>query len=673
MSTGVSKGYMYLGALLLSALGALLVLLRQTTYGVGLVVDSLTHTSTAESLLRGDGFVTAWNSMPQQGQPPLYALLLALTAVADLGAKVSITEYARYVGTIAFALTILTSIVWLSAKIRSRKLVIVAGGICALSPFLGELFSYALTETLFILLVALSLLALDRFLDSHRESMLIIAAIFAALGWLTRHIGVTVVVSSLLILLARKGPTSRQKFHSVMIYSIISILPPSLWMLRNYALLGRFTERRWATDFVWDVHINLASSELIKWVIGTTGLNYLNKLSNLFGVNAALIRVSFLSVLIVLLGAGFVYLHRRNTRIQFAGLIVPVVFVSVYCVALFASLVLTDVALEPRYFAPIYIPILVATVIILDHCITYTSKSRYPIRESPSTRHFIDKRTLRFAVMAILSLHLALVVFSSYDQIKKWREQGYSYSAKAWVSSETISHLNSNPLKGWIYSNNARAVYIHMDATDDVEVRYSQLQAELPSDAPYWSDKARAENLDMHVVWFHGWKPFIQTQYDVTQLLFLLDLEIVAILEDGVVLKANNDTEIASLPGYRGNDSTFEAVLLQGSELIVRSTFDIYSKGSRLIYISTRCHDAELENPFFLHVFPTDSADIAKDRKTSSFNNYDFRFDREGFSFRERCAVIRNLPDYDIELIRTGQFTSDGTVLWEESVQPRVS
>lgn len=668
----MNKVYVCVSALLLGALGTILVLSRQTTYGVGLVVDSLTHTSTAESLLRGEGFVTAWNSMPQQGQPPLYALLLALTAVLDIGAKVSITEYAKYVGAIAFALTILTSIIWLSARIRSRKLVIVAGGICALSPFLGELFSYALTETLFVLLVALSLLALDRFLDSHKESMLILAAVFAALGWLTRHIGVIVVVSALLMLTTRKGFTFRQKFNNTIIYSVISILPPSLWMMRSYIVLGRFTERRWATDFIWDVHINLASSELVKWVVGTTGLNYLNKISNLFGVNAAFIRISFLGVLVGLLGAGLVYLYRTNTKIRFEGLIVPAVFVSVYCVALFASLILTDVAFEPRYFAPVYVPILVATVIILDHCITYIPKSGCLIRGSPSARHFADKGTLRLTVIAILTLHFALVIFSGYDQIKKWREQGSNYSAKAWVSSETINHLSSNPLQGWIYSNNARAVYIHMDATDDVGVRYNQLQAELPNDALYWNDKARAEKLDMYVIWFHGWKPFIRTQYDFTQLLFFLDLEIVAILEDGVVFKANNNAEIASLPGH-GKDSTFEAVLLQGSELVVSSTFDIYSDGSRLIYISTRCHDEELESPFFLHVFPTDSADIAKGRKTSSFNNYDFRFNREGFSFGERCAVIRNLPDYDIELIRTGQFTSDGTVLWEESVQPRVS
>ena len=666
MFSTTKKMHMCLSALLLSALGTILVLLRQTAYGVGLVVDSLTHTSTAESLLRGEGFITAWNSMPQQGQPPLYALLLTLTAALNISAKVSITEYARYVGAIAFALTILASIIWLSARIKSRKSVVVAGGICAFSPFLGELFSYALTETLFVLLTALSLLTLDRFLNSHRKSMLISAAVLAAFGWLTRHMGVTVVVSSLLILMTRKGFTTQQKFHNTILYSVISILPPSLWMVRNYILLGQLTERRWATDFIWDTHINLASSELIKWVIGTTGFNYLNKLSDLLGVSAALIRIGFWGFFIGFLGLGLTYLHRKGTKIWVESLVVPIVFVLVYCVAVFVSLVLTDVAFEPRYFAPMYVPILVIIMIILNHFTTYISRNRYLTNKSSSPHY--AKNILLPIVITALTLHFALVISSGYDLITKWREQGFNYSAKAWVSSETISYLKSDPLKGWIYSNNARAVYIHMDVADDVEVRYSQLRAELPSDAHYWDDKAQAENLDMYIVWFHGWKPFIQTQYDFTRLSSLLDLGIVAILEDGIVLKANNDpTALTALPNDRGGDSVFESVLLQGSELIANSTFDIYSDGSRLIYVSTLCHGG-LESSFFLHIFPTDSANISKDRKTSNFNNYDFRFDREGFLFGERCAVIRNLPDYDIELIRTGQFTSDGTVLWEESV-----
>ena len=54
------------------------------------------------------------------------------------------------------------------------------------------------------------------------------------------------------------------------------------------------------------------------------------------------------------------------------------------------------------------------------------------------------------------------------------------------------------------------------------------------------------------------------------------------------------------------------------------------------------------------------------------FNNYDFSFSLEGFFWGERCAVIHNLPDYDIKAIRTGQYTNEGE-LWGEEFQTRIT
>lgn len=662
------KIYLYLGGLLLGGLGIILVLVRQSTYGVGLMIDSLTHTSTAESLVDGEGFITAWNNRPQQGQPPLYALLLALIASLDLDGKISVTGYAGYLGAIVFSLTVFASISWLSFRIKSRMLIIAIASICALSPVLGDLFSYALTEVLFVLFAVLSLFTLDRFLDSNKISMLSLAALFTAFAWLTRHLGIILVIVSFILLITRRGLTFRQKFKYVLVCPFLSTLPASLWMLKNYIVLGQFTERRWPTSFDWITHINLVSSELTKWIVGTTGFNYLNELSQILGVNAAFVRVIFVGLVIAFFGSILIYLHYRSMKIDSEAMIVPVVFILVYLIIMSVSLELTDIELEARYLLPIYIPALIVAAIILDHCLTYISRTGRSVSLSSSGSRCTNKAILRLIIIAGLSLHFTLVIFSNYGQIKLWRNQGFEYSSKAWVSSETIRYLKSNPVEGWIYSNEARAVYIHMDVADNVEIYYNQLQAELPDETRYWDDKTRAENLNMYVIWFFGWKQFIPTRYDFTQLVSLLELDIVVILEDGIILKAN-DSPITStlLTGDRGNKLIFEYVL-QGAELVADSVVDIYSDGIRLIYISTSCHTKELEVPFFLHVFPANPADISDGRETLNFNNHDFKFNDEGFSFGDQCAVIRNLPDYDIEMIRTGQFTDDGVELWEESL-----
>ena len=677
MTSNRYKKYLYRGGILsLSVLGVAIILTRQTNYGVGLMVDSLTHTSTAESLLRGEGFVTAWNSRPQQGQPPLYALWLSLFTTLSITSRYSMYGYAGYAGAIVFGLTILASVVWIAIKVRSRIIVIIGGGICAFSPFLGDMFSFALTETLFLFLTILSLLILDRFLTNNKRSMLILAAVFSALAWLTRHMGVTIVITSILVLMTRGGSTSRQKFNSVAIYSAISILPTSLWMLRNYIVLGQLRERWWSTGFDWITSLNLASSEITKWLVGTTGLNYLNRLSRILGIDAALLRIIFLGFITVLMGSGLTYLYRKGIQINTRALIVPVFFISVYSVALIASLILTDIDVDMRYVSPAYIPIVVAVMVILGRYYDYITPTNRS-RELPSSKPAYTRNNgLTFIIIASLFLHLILAVSSSYDQIQLWRRQGFGYSSKPWIDSETIRYLRSNPISGQIYSNEARAVYTHIDVPDEVEVYLNQLQAELPDEARYWGDNAHARDLEMYVIWFHGWRPFIQTRYDFVQLIHLQNLEIVKVLEDGIVLRAPHSLAAdRSIVDRESAENLVLETVLDGTRLIANSEFDIYlnSKSTKLIYVSSSCSNTNTGDTFFLHIFPTHHADIFKHRRTSNFNNHDFKFRREGFRFGEQCAAIRNLPDYDIESIRTGQFTADGIEIWEESFYFRAS
>lgn len=664
------------GILLLSILGVVIILVRQTNYGVGLMVDSLTHTSTAESLLRGEGFVTAWNNRLQQGQPPLYALWLSLFATLDVVNRDSVIVYARYAGAIIFGLTILASIIWIAIRVKSRTMIIMGGAICAFSPFLGNLFSLALTETLFILLTVLSLLILDRFLTKNNRSLLILAASFSSLAWLTRHMGITVIISSILVLSTRNESTFRQRFNNIVVYSSISILPSSLWMLRNYLLLGQFSERRWSTGFDWITSLNLISSEVAKWLVGTTGLNYLNKLSRIFGIHIALFRIVFLGFIVASIGFSLTYLYRKGIRVDTRGLIVPVLFISVYSVVMITSLILTDIDVEMRYLSPIYVPMVVATVMILGKYYTYIFPTDQSMRFPSSKQAYTRINKLKFVIISSLSIHLVLAVSSSYSQVSLWKEQGFGYLSKPWTDSETIRFLKSNLIGGQIYSNEARALYTHINVSGELEVYLYQLQAELPDEARYWDDNARAGNFEMYVVWFHGWRPFIQTQYDFVRLIFLQDLEIVMVLEDGIVLRASNDlTTSRQITDVKGAEGLVLEAILDDTQFIASSDFNVYldSRGTKLIYISSSCNDTNVEDTFFLHIFPTHDADIPKHRRPSDFNNYDFRFDREGFRFGEQCAIIRNLPDYDIKMIRTGQFNTDEVKLWEESFDPRNS
>ena len=104
---------------------------------------------------------------------------------------------------------------------------------------------------------------------------------------------------------------------------------------------------------------------------------------------------------------------------------------------------------------------------------------------------------------------------------------------------------------------------------------------------------------------------------------------------------------------------------------IIRSDFDVYLNGRRLIYINDQCDEIDIDNAFFLGIFPVDSNDLPESRRQHGFDNLDFAFADYGFGGGETCFAVRDLPEYPIKRIHTGQFitTEDGWhSAWEGDV-----
>ena len=81
------------------------------------------------------------------------------------------------------------------------------------------------------------------------------------------------------------------------------------------------------------------------------------------------------------------------------------------------------------------------------------------------------------------------------------------------------------------------------------------------------------------------------------------------------------------------------------------------------------CAHADTEATLFLHLIPGDVADLPAERTQYGFDNLDFHFDDYRIPQRGRCVAVRELPDYAIACIRTGQLLvnedSSYTHLWE--------
>ena len=112
-------------------------------------------------------------------------------------------------------------------------------------------------------------------------------------------------------------------------------------------------------------------------------------------------------------------------------------------------------------------------------------------------------------------------------------------------------------------------------------------------------------------------------------------------------------------------DRDYWAELLGDNQPAIRSDWNVHLVGNRLVYKKEQCAPEDTEPTFFLHLDPVDVNDLPSHRKQYGFDNLDFAFRDHRIPIKgEVCAAVRELPDYAIAAIRTGQFIGEGHI-WE--------
>ena len=151
---------------------------------------------------------------------------------------------------------------------------------------------------------------------------------------------------------------------------------------------------------------------------------------------------------------------------------------------------------------------------------------------------------------------------------------------------------------------------------------------------------------------------------------------------------------IADLPGYptaairtgqyiSGGDTLWEAAInpplgesaralydekyraAADGEPAARSEFDLYLDGDTLRYLKEPCDADDARGRFFLSVHPVDAADLPAARRDEGHESLNFTFAPPvGMIFNGKCMATRQLPDYEIARIETGQWIPGGERLW---------
>ena len=109
------------------------------------------------------------------------------------------------------------------------------------------------------------------------------------------------------------------------------------------------------------------------------------------------------------------------------------------------------------------------------------------------------------------------------------------------------------------------------------------------------------------------------------------------------------------------------AAALASERPAIESDFDVHADGGALVYIKSPCGADDARGRFFLSVFPKDGGDLSEESRARGLdhNALNFNFDRYGVRLDGKCVIMRDLPDYAISRVETGQWVPGGERLWE--------
>ena len=112
----------------------------------------------------------------------------------------------------------------------------------------------------------------------------------------------------------------------------------------------------------------------------------------------------------------------------------------------------------------------------------------------------------------------------------------------------------------------------------------------------------------------------------------------------------------------------------ESEEPAARSGFNIHSVDGALYYIKDPCAEEDRRGRFFLSVHPVRVRDLPEDRRALGHDNLNFGFAKRGTPvFDGACMAKRQLPNYPIRAIETGQWIPDEGEIWRAVFRPPLS
>ncbi len=666
----------------LALLGAALILARQVNYGVRIGADSIHYISVARHLLEGEGFGQLTNKEPYLYWPPLYPILLAAASLFVFDPY----AVAGPLNAAIFGLTIFVAGYYLRQRIHSRFLILWACLAILLSIPLPSVAYIAMSEAPFILFVILSLLHTDYFLHQGKHSSLLWAAVFTALACLTRYIGLTLPMTIVPLLLFQRNHRARAQdevHRNIYTYTLISVFPVALWILRNFLISESPTGYRYSTNMTLPNLLDFMLNTLSRWVFLDLPLGEFHRFA------VALIGCALL-VLAIAIGGILRAQQKVGTRTDWRPFSIFGSFSLVYLIAIIGSTAtITGDPPNNRYLSPVYIPLLFTAVWVMDRFLRAEQQRKLlgTLGHLPFIRTIVRGGVKQVSLLTVLlSAVLALWLGRSVPINIHMIRQGNEYirlnpMVARFADSAVFQYMREHSIDDAIVTNLPELfVYWHTDAATyyhiydirhwpapTVAAPYSSRRADyhrMPSEQGFQSMTrqfigntdddvylvwayCRSRPRSCATTWFYG-------GFQTPNLDTLPELEPIAELTDAVILKVNKSY---------GNADAYHAIT--DTQPIIRSNFALHLIDNTLHYVKDTCRPDDIQARFFLHIMPHDTNDLPQHRQQYGFDNLNFAFYENGVRFDGKCLASVPLPNYPIARINTGQWIPDEGKLWE--------
>jgi hypothetical protein len=507
--TGIIK---LLVLLLLSVAGVFLIFACTSKYGAGISHDSIAYIYAARSLADGKGFLYFGYETPFVQWPPLFPALLALMLKAGFDCAIT----GRYINALVFGLIIFFTGRRFLSKVETYSLALMGQAAILLSYPLVFVSKFIWTEPLFILFLTLFIFKLEDYLIENKTKNLALSSVFAALACLTRYIGVTAIITGLLLLFLQ-SKKFQHKLANMVAFGLVSTVPLMMWFARNYIVFSTTVGSRMPSQYTLGQNLKLTFMTVASWFLPRTWFSGPLKV-------AALACIILLTIFIVIFALPGGKKYRASDRIPDHGkgsaayIITPAFFVVVYTIYLVvsAATVAIDV-IGTRLLGPVFVPMILMIIFLLDRFYGFLSGQA-------------SKPVLKFLLIVFMFSLLIFPLVNVVTLAGNAVDNGAGgYSSKKWKYSETIEYLKNNLSDCNIYSNYPDAIYLHAD----MPARYTPKKAG-PEPYGFGSfEKSVQQSGNTYIVWFD--QEISGNLYDPEDLTIHFELEQVVKTADGVV------------------------------------------------------------------------------------------------------------------------------------------